>query len=79
MRLIVRVMRDPEEEDVVEDADSEVVVVLDSMAEEGAVDLEGHSVDVQDLEDEVASVAEVEEDLGEEGEPVVKAVHKWNS
>jgi len=75
----VRVMRDPEEEDVVEDAeDSEDVVVLDSMAEEGVEDLEGHSVDVQDLEEEVASVAEVEEDLGEEEEPVVKAVHKWN-
>lgn len=75
----MRVMRDPEEEDVVEDAeDSEDVVVLDSMAEEGVEDLEGHSVDVQDLEEEVASVAEVEEDLEEEEEPVVKAVHKWN-
>ena len=35
-------------------------------------------MDVQDLEAEVASVAEVEEDSEEEEEPVVKAVHKWN-
>merc|ERR1712121_4513 len=65
---------DPEVEDVaVVEVNSEVVDALDSMAEEGVEDLEVHSVDVQDLEEEVASEAEVEEEL------VVKAVHKMES
>jgi len=77
MRLIARVMMDPEAEDVaVVEADSGVADALGSTAEEEVEDLEVHSVDVQDLEEEVASEAEVEEDLGEEEELVVKAVHK---